>query len=500
MALTETRDELLSLGEATALLGISKPTMYRLLAQGKVKGVKVGNQWRFRRADLQAYLERGPVAMALSGVPLDVLDAELAHFTAELQRHDGPAPVEAGDDPAERKTAALAAAVINLAYALRASDIHFDPLKDGASVIYLLRYRIDGVLVEARRFTPRVYDALLLRMKVLAGIDGQDAGGPLAGHITVELPGGPLELRVAVTPTLHGDMLSARLLASAAEFHLGLERRGFSPDSLERLQRWLRQGSGFILFTGPTGSGKTSTMYEAVMTLATGERAVYSLEDPVEVQLPWVTQIAVSGKGGMTFPQVFRNLVWSDPDVIMLGLMRDLGTIEIGLHAARTGHLVISQAFSETASWIPGFLVDVFPEVQRSEITQMVANTAIGVVCQRLVRRLCPACRQAATFPAAEAAELIARARDGGYLLPADAVFYRPAGCPACNGQGYSRRIALYELLEFTPAVKRAYLAGATPDALQALAVKDGMRTLAAEGLRLAAEGVTSVEEVLRVI
>lgn len=493
-------EELLSLGEAVAMLGISKPTMYRLLEQGKVKGTKVGNQWRFRREELLAYLNRGPAAVALSGVPLEVLAMEADFFNAELATL-GASPTQEGDaeDPAERAVMVLADGIIRLAAAQGASDIHLDVVRDGVAVAHLLRYRVQGVLREIRRFTPRIYDAVLVRLKSLAGLEGPDKAFSRDGSIVYNLDGRPLDIRAALIPALYGEALSLRMLASAAEYHLGLENRGLAEDHLARLQSWLERSSGLILFTGPAGSGKTTMLYEAMMALAGPERAAFSMENPVEMQLPWVTQIPITNRDGATYANAFRAVLRSDPDVVMLGELQNLETIEIALHAARTGHLVLSQAFSNYAAFVPSYLVSVFPEVQWREISYITADVLVGVTCQRLARMLCPECKQPAKLPRTYLADIQSKVLAGGYRLPEQAEFYQSVGCEACGGTGYRGRTLVFEMMEFTPAVKQAFITGVTPDELQAVAVADGMRTFYADGIRLAAEGITSLEEVLRV-
>ncbi|HOF88246.1 MAG TPA: ATPase, T2SS/T4P/T4SS family [Armatimonadota bacterium] len=491
------QEDLLSLGEATAMLGISKPTMYRLLEQGKVKGTKVGNQWRFRRDELAAYLDRGPAAVALSAVPLAALEGELAFFTGALAALGrAPAPEPALDDPAERKSAALVAAILHLAAARGASDIHLDIFKEDNALVHLLRYRIDGVLQEVRRVAPRVFHAILLRLKALAGLEVFTRDG----RIALEFDGTPLDIRATLIPALYGETVSLRLLASAATCHLGLDNRGLAEDTLARLRRWLEQSSGLILCTGPAGSGKTTILYEAVLALAGPSRAVYSMENPIELQLPWVTQVSITNRDGATYANALRALMRSDPDVVMIGELQNLETIELGLCIARTGHLVLSQAYSTYASFVPSYLVSVFPEVRWREISYIAADVLIGITCQRLMRTLCPDCRQSRPLSRAVLADLQRQAEHGGYRIPEGATFYTAAGCPACGGTGYRGRTLAFEMLEFVPAVKKAYLAGVTPDELQAVAVGQGMRTLYADAIRLAAEGETTLEEVARLL
>jgi len=274
---------------------------------------------------------------------------------------------------------------------------------------------------------------------------------------------------------------------------IGLTRVGCCPDDLERLQRLLRLNQGLILVTGPTGSGKTTTIYGCLNTINRPEIKILTVEDPVEYQLPGITQVQVNRKANLTFTAALRAFLRQDPDVIMAGEVRDYETIQLLVLAALTGHLVFSTLNSTSAVGTLTRLVEMGVE------PFLVTAALQGVVAQRLLRKLCPHCKAPETLPAAARTHIAQLARDGGYTLPADAVFYRAVGCEQCADRGFRGRTGVFEVMEFTPPLREALLARATPAELTALAVQDGMRTLTADGLRKAADGLTTVEEVLRV-
>jgi len=494
------REELVSLEQAADQLSVSKSTLYRMIERGEVKGRKVGRQWRFRITDLQAYLERGPQAVALSTVRpaeadtlLDALASELAKLGAEVP----PLP----DHPAmEALLEACIARIISLAIASRASDIHFTPERLTAEsgpgrredVSILVQLRIDGVLSEMARIPGTLYPALVGQIKSMAGLNTEERSLPQDGRIHYCVGERDYDLRLNILPTVLAESVVCRIL-DAGGILLGLEKLGMSAEDLARLRRWNGTPSGLVIATGPTGSGKTTTLYSCLLEAAGPTKNTLTVEDPVEYLLPHTRQTGVNRRAGLTFPVALRAFQRQDPDVIMIGEIRDLETAEIAVQTAMTGHLVYTTLHAGDA--VAGLirLSDMGVE------PFMTSGCLLGIMTQRLARVICRHCKEPVTL----AEEVLAHIRDlshqGGYELPTDAVFYKGKGCEQCAQRGYRGRIGLFELLEFTPVLREAFLRNASAEELTRVAVKDGLRTLIADGIRKAVEGITTVDEVLRV-
>ncbi|WP_340116989.1 type II secretion system ATPase GspE [Pelagibius sp. 7325] len=362
----------------------------------------------------------------------------------------------------------------------RASDIHIEPFENRLRV----RFRIDGVLREEEAPPARFRAAIISRVKIMANLDIAERRLPQDGRIKLAVRGREIDLRVSTTPVMHGESVVLRILDRSG-VTLDFAALGFDGEGLAQLTGLLRRPNGILLVTGPTGSGKTTTLYAALQLLNEIERKILTVEDPVEYQMEGVNQIQVKRQIGLTFASVLRAILRQDPDVIMIGEIRDLETAQIAVQAALTGHLVISTLHTNSAASTMTRLLDM--GVERF----LVASTVIGVVAQRLVRRLCPACRVA--YPAVEALGDSATVRSGVHTL------YRPGGCARCNGTGYHGRSVVFELLPMAPGVRRAVLDGADEDTLHGQAAAEGMRSLYSDALVKAAAGVTSLDEVLRV-
>jgi type IV pilus assembly protein PilB len=360
----------------------------------------------------------------------------------------------------------------------RASDIHFEPQEDALRV----RMRVDGLLVEVERMPKAVEAALLSRVKVLSNLDISERRLPQDGRVEVRVAGRPIDLRVATMPTIHGEKAVLRLL-DRGEGLKPLEELGLSSEDLARLRALIRRPYGLLLVTGPTGSGKTTTLMTCLKEINAVERNVITIEDPVEYTLPGVNQTQVHPRIGLTFAEGLRAILRQDPDVVMVGEIRDRETAEIAVRAALTGHLVLSTVHTNSAAATPARLLDMGVE------PYLVAASLIGVVSQRLARRLCVRCRR----PRAVAPEEV---RLG---VPEDAQLYEPVGCPHCNGLGFRGRIGLFEVLVSGAELKEQILAKASQQALAVTAVKTGMRPLLVDGVAKALAGITSLEEVLRV-
>ena len=475
-------EELLSLDEAVKFLGTSKPTLYRLLGQDEIKGLKVGRQWRFRRADLTAYMERGPVAV--SAAPKEDLDMELAFFSELLGQ------TEPGDADAEAKTVRLADDIFKLAIQSRASDIHLEPNADD----FLLRLRVDGVLQETRRLPSSTKESLTARFKIMAEMDTNEKRLPQDGRIPVRHDGKDFDFRVAVVPSLHGEAVTMRILDRSTVL-IGLDRLGIAPEDLHQIRDLIRQPNGIVIATGPTGAGKTTLLYSCLQEVAGVEKKTLTVEDPVEYVLPYTTQTQVNKKAGLTFAAVLRSFLRQDPDVILVSEMRDLETALIAVEVSLTGHLLLTSLHTGDAPSALLRLLDMGVE------PYLASATVAGVVATRLVRRVCDDCKQPVDLSGDKTLGYVAQlAAEGGYEIPADAVFVRGVGCESCRGRGFRGRTGLYEVLPMTEALTEAVLRRAPVEELTDIAVAGGMRTLLADGIRKAAAGLTTIEEVMRVV
>ena len=371
--------------------------------------------------------------------------------------------------------------LIRDAHDARASDIHLEAAPDGLRV----RLRIDGVLTELQG-PPRGYQAAVVsRVKLLAELDIAERRAPQDGRIRVRLEARELDLRISTVPTLHGESVVLRLLDRGGQA-VGLDDLGMAPDTLETFRRLATRPHGILLATGPTGSGKTTTLYAALALRDGGREKVVTVEDPVEYHLPGVTQVPVHAKAGVSFAAALRSILRQDPDVLMVGEMRDAETAGIAVQAAMTGHLVFSTLHTNDALSAIARLTDLRVE------PYMVASTVEAVLAQRLVRRVCPECR-ARYRPDPAMVALLAQQPVGTITLE------RGTGCTACRHTGYRGRTGIFELLVLTDECKEAVSRGADAATLRGLARDQGMTSLRADGWRKVQAGMTTVEEVLRV-
>jgi general secretion pathway protein E len=369
------------------------------------------------------------------------------------------------------------------AYDAGASDIHLEGSRLGISV----RFRIDGVLVPAPEPPSQLQHAIISRIKLLAELDIAERRRPQDGRIRVRMESRELDLRVSTVPTLHGESVVLRLLDRGGR-PVALEDLGMNPRILESILALARRPHGLLLVTGPTGSGKTTTLYSALRTRTADAEKIITVEDPVEYQLAGITQVPVHRQAGVTFAAALRSILRQDPDVIMLGEMRDQETAEVAVQAAMTGHLVMSTLHTNDAvSAIPRMLDLGIP-------SYLAAATVEGILAQRLVRRVCANCRVNYT-PTAESVAQLA----GGDVVPGGE-FVRGVGCSECRGTGFRGRVGVYELLLVNDAVKNAISRDASPGELRQIAIDDGLVPLRADGWRQVRAGVTTIEEVLRVI
>ena len=378
--------------------------------------------------------------------------------------------------------------LISQGIADRASDIHIEPGERDLRV----RFRIDGVLHEVMRPPKNIQSGIISRLKVMADINIAERRVPQDGRINTVINGRDVDLRVATLPTVHGEKVVMRVLDKSTAM-LRLTDLGFLPDNMVRYEQSSRKPYGTILVTGPTGSGKSTTLYATLNIVSDETKNVITVEDPVEYQLPGINQVQVNTKAGLTFAAALRSILRSDPDVVLVGEIRDQETAVIAIEAALTGHLVLSTLHTNDAASTPGRLVEMGVE------PFLVGSSIDCIVAQRLARRLCMRCKQPYT---PDYTELSAIGWDFERLgsLDADFHLYRSVGCGACGGTGYHGRFAIHEVLQVTEEVERLIVERGHTDELRKLAIGQGMLTLRNAGMAEVAHGVTSIEEVLRVI
>jgi general secretion pathway protein E len=370
------------------------------------------------------------------------------------------------------------------AYDAGASDIHLEASESGLRV----RLRIDGVLTELPAPPPGLQAAVISRLKLLAELDIAERRAPQDGRIRARLESRDLDLRVSTTPTLHGESVVLRLLDRGGA-PVTLDALGLAPEPLTAFRRLAERAHGIILATGPTGSGKTTTLYAALGLRHPKEEKIITVEDPVEYRLPGVTQVPVLSKAGVTFATALRGILRQDPDVLMVGEMRDRETAAIAIQAAMTGHLVFSTLHTNDAVTALSRLLDLGVE------SYLIAGTVEGVLAQRLVRKICPDCRETYLPDPAVLALLT-----GGRASSSRGFrFVRGAGCAGCRQTGFHGRTGIFELLPMTEELRSAMSREPNPTSLRVLARDQGMVTLREDGWKKVLAGITTVEEVLRV-
>ena len=358
---------------------------------------------------------------------------------------------------------------------MSATDIHIEPLDD----VIRVRYRIDGLLTDGPSFPKSAQSSLISRVKILATLDIADARLPQDGRVRVRVGSRSVDLRVSTFPTLHGEDIVLRIL-DRGRVALQLEKLGVEPDDLMLLRTALQKPHGLIPVTGPTGSGKTTTLYAALTELNTGDRAIITLEDPIEYEIPSIRQSQVNVRAGLTFASGLRSILRHDPNVILVGEIRDQETMQIALSAALTGHLVLTTLHTTTAAGTIPRLLDMGAE------PFVIASAVTMFVSQRLVRVLCTGCKARVDVPTA------VRKRFG----LDDAVLYGPRGCQICRGSGYKGRLGIFEILPMSPDIVAAIDQRTAPDQIHR---DSGRPTLLQDGLRKVRAGVTTLDEILRV-
>lgn len=366
---------------------------------------------------------------------------------------------------------------------LHASDIHLEPSEENLGV----RFRIDGLLRAMQPLPASMKQALVSRIKIMAGLDIAERRLPQDGRLRLAVRGQDVDLRIATSPTIHGESVVMRLL-DRSNLSLDFATLGFSDGQAAALLQQVGKPHGIVLVTGPTGSGKTTTLYSAISVIRSPERKVLTIEDPIEYRMPGISQTQVQPAIGLDFARALRSFLRQDPDIVMVGEIRDLETAQVAVQAALTGHLILSTLHTNSAAAAVTRLVDMGVE------PFLISSCLNAVLAQRLVRRLCDQC----SVPTEPSAAILAGA--GIEAAAADGLDFRePAGCEACNHRGYRGRLAIVELLPMTPVIGALIAGRAEERDIEAAATAAGMKTLLRDGLDKASRGLTTVEEVLRV-
>lgn len=363
----------------------------------------------------------------------------------------------------------------------RASDIHIEALEFQVRV----RFRIDGALVQVMTYDIDLLPAIVARIKIIGGMDISEKRKPQDGRIAMTVDRRDYDVRVSILPTINGEKVVMRL-TSKENLTRDKKNLGFSEEELEKFDRILKNPHGIILVTGPTGSGKSTTLYTALSELNTEDVNIITVEDPVEANMEGINQVHVNEKAGLTFASALRSILRQDPDIIMIGEIRDGETAGIAVKAAITGHLVVSTLHTNGTASTVTRLVDMGME------SYLIGDALVGVIAQRLVRRLCPECKRL-VYATEDEKRLL------GVTTPGDLPIYEPVGCEACGNTGYHGRIGVYEIMPVTNDLRIKIAAGARADEIKEQAVSEGMSTLSVSAAKLCVQGVTSFKEALKI-
>ena len=376
--------------------------------------------------------------------------------------------------------------IIDQAARMKASDIHIEPFES----FLRIRYRIDGALVEQPSYSTQMHSAIIARLKVMGGMDISEKRIPQDGRITFMVDNVEYDIRVSMLPTVYGEKCVMRL-ALRANLQRDKKDLGLTPYDLKIFDKIFSNPNGIILVTGPTGSGKSTTLYTALSELSTEEVNIVTVEDPVEANVEGVNQVHTNARAGLTFASALRSILRQDPDIIMIGEIRDQETAEIAVQAAITGHLVVSTLHTNSSSATVTRLVNMGLE------PYLVADSVVGILAQRLVRRLCQRCKKQKVATPDELRELgIGEEKiKSGIELP----IYEKGGCSYCNNTGYQGRIAVYEIMDVGPEIKAMIMANASTAEIKRVAVENGMHTLRRSAAQLVVRGVTTISEMHKV-
>jgi type IV pilus assembly protein PilB len=420
-------------------------------------------------------LEEGGAEQAPAGAPPDGQSGPMYDYRQDNQ------PIHFGSAGEDASVIQLVHRVIKDAVERGASDIHFEPGEDEMRI----RYRIDGVLQEAATVPSSAVPAVVSRVKILSDLDIAERRIPQDGRISMQVGEKPIDLRVATLPASFGEKVVMRIL-DQSKVMIELEMLGMLPQALERFTKAFGQAHGAVLVTGPTGSGKSTSLYGALNQLNTIEKNIITIEDPVEYQLPGITQVQVNNKAGLSFASGLRSMMRADPDIIMVGEIRDRETAQIAIEAALTGHLVLSTLHTNDAPGAVTRLIEMGIE------PFLVGSAVDCVVAQRLARLLCEECKRRTTITA----EVM---RANGFNVGLALEAYEPVGCARCGGSGYKGRIGLYEVMWVSDTIRSLAVAREPSETIAHAAVHEGMMRLREDGLEKVRRGLTSIAEIARV-
>ncbi len=404
-----------------------------------------------------------------------------SHATAEAQEQEAQAQASQAEEMASEETPIISVVQMMVEQAIkeRASDIHLEP---GEKTLRT-RLRVDGVLQDITGPPAEAHAALVSRVKVMANLDIAEKRKPQDGRFRIDLSNRQIDVRASIVPTQFGEKVVMRLL-DRAQVIVGLEKLGMESATRSGFETLIRSPHGIVLVTGPTGAGKTTTLYSALHTINSAEKNIITIEDPIEYQVPGVNQVQVNPKADLTFSSALRSFLRQDPDIIMVGEIRDRQTAEISIQAALTGHLVLSTLHTNDAPSSLTRLIEMGIE------PFLIASSVRGVLAQRLVRMICPACREKKRPTATVEQEL---------RLPQGSHIYEGKGCAKCKNSGYQGRVAIYELLMMSDAVRNLLATHSSSAQIRDAGRRGGMKSLWDDGLSKALSGATSLEEVLRV-
>lgn len=364
-----------------------------------------------------------------------------------------------------------------------ASDIHIEPYEKEVRI----RYRVDGVMFLALTPPKRIQSALISRLKIMANLDIAEKRKPLDGRIEIKVSGKEIDIRVSVLPVQYGERIVMRLLDKSKTF-MQLDKLGFSPRDLKVIQHAIAEPNGIMLVTGPTGSGKTTTLYAILSRLNSPLVNIITVEDPVEYQISGINQVQVNEKVGLTFAVALRSILRQDPDIVMIGETRDAETAQIAIQASLTGHFVLSTLHTNSAAATITRLIDMGIE------PFLISSTITAVLAQRLVRKLCDACKKQYR-PSSEVLQILGISPEHAAKI----IFYEAVGCPKCMDSGYSGRIPIFEIMQVTHAISKLIIAKSDAREIQKQALADGMTVLIQDGIVKIEAGLTTIEEVLSV-
>jgi type II secretion system protein E len=460
---------------------VRKERLIPLKKEGKTLVVATDNPFNVEGLKKLKWLTSSPVKVVVA--PFDEINRLLMEETQETEEEVEEEVKESEDILAITDEAPIVRLVNDILLAgvrARASDIHFEPQKDKMRI----RFRIDGVLKTVRTIPLSLVPAVVSRLKIMANLDIAEKRLPQDGRIFIKVGGKEIDVRVSTLPTATGEKVVLRLLLKESILFTTKEL-GFLEDDYEKFEKLIKSPYGIVLVTGPTGSGKTTTLYAALSEINSEEVNIVTVEDPVEYQLEGISQVQVKPEIGLTFATALRSILRQDPDIIMIGEIRDSETANIAIHSALTGHLVFSTLHTNDSAGAITRLIDMGIE------PFLVSSSVIGVVAQRLVRKVCPYCSEEVKPTDEELRELGIEDYRG--------TIRRGRGCEQCFGTGYLGRTAIYEILVVDKEIRREVLRSSDSDAIKEVAVSKGMRTLRMDGALKVIKGITTPEEVLRV-